>query len=110
MDTDSRFARVQESLAKMAAVKTKGGEILLLPAAYEAWRIQNESLLQNKFAADAASTRFAVVNHGHEQQRLQTNTYAGEMNKVQRDDLQKDIYIEETYRIVADLIQLTKHK
>lgn len=110
MGTDSRFAQVQESLAKMAAVKTKGGEILLQPAAYEAWRIQNESLLQNKSAADAASTRFAVVNHGYEQQRLQTNTYAVEINKVQRDDLQKDIYIEETYRIVADLIQLTKHK
>ncbi|MBB1285348.1 carboxy terminal-processing peptidase [Flavisolibacter sp. BT320] len=108
--TDSRFVGVQENLAKLAAVKTKKGEILLQPTAYEAWRIQNESLLQKESAAGAASTRFAVLNHGYEQQRLQTNTYAGEINKVQRDDLQKDIYIEETYRIVADLIQLTKPK
>jgi carboxyl-terminal processing protease len=107
--TDSRFAKVQESLAKMASIKTKG-EIPLQPAAYEAWRIQNESLVQKEPSASTASTRFAVLNHGYEQQRLQTNTYAGEINKVQRDDLQKDIYIEETYRIVADLIQLTNRK
>ncbi|HEY1022228.1 MAG TPA: carboxy terminal-processing peptidase, partial [Flavisolibacter sp.] len=106
------FAKLKEEVAKMTAyVKTKIREVPLQPAGYEAWRVQHETLLPKEAPVSAAaSAQFVVMNHGYEQQRLLANTYAGEISKVQRDDLQKDIYVEETYRIVADLIQITKLK
>jgi carboxyl-terminal processing protease len=104
------FAGIKADMQKVAAFyQSKSGEVPLQPAPFEAWRIQNDALVtEGASAKTAGSAEFAVLNHQYEKQRLQTNVYAGDINSVQREGLQKDIYIEETYRIVADLIQKIK--
>jgi hypothetical protein len=54
-----------------------------------------------------AGNLFTTTNHAYELQRLQNNTYASEVNSIVVKNLQQDIYIEETFRILTDLIQYT---
>jgi carboxyl-terminal processing protease len=108
----SAFAAIKSGIQKMESFfKTKNGEVPLQPPAFESWRLQNDALMaEGQPAKAAANPAFAVLNHQFEKQRIQNNAYAGEINSFQLEQLKKDIYIEETYRIVADLIQKTNLK
>jgi carboxyl-terminal processing protease len=106
------FAAVKADIQKIRAFyKMKNGEVPLQPAAFEAWRLQNDATMAGHQPPNAGvSPEFAVLNHKAEKQYLQTNAYAGEINNIQLAQLQKDIYLEESYRIIAHLIQLTNLK
>jgi carboxyl-terminal processing protease len=106
------FARVKTENQKLAAVyKLKKQEVPLQLVAFEKWRTENDALMTNDQPAKSEpSAEFAVQNHQFEKQRIQNNEYASEINNIQLKQLQKDIYIEETYRIVTDLIQKINSK
>jgi carboxyl-terminal processing protease len=76
---------------------------------FEKWRAQYEiegSHLAEKPAA--ASQLFKVSNHKYESQLIQNNPYAKEINLSVIKNLEQDIYIEESFRILSDLMQKTK--
>jgi hypothetical protein len=107
------FTEVKSGIQKIAGFyKIGSGEVSLQPAPFQSWRAQNDALMLTKESApkSAGAARFAVMNHGAEKVRLQSNAYAGEINNIQLQQLGEDIYIEETYRIVTDLIQKTNLK
>lgn len=107
---NAAFARVKKDIQKIAAFhQTVSQEVPLQVPLFEKWRLQNDALMTEGLSSQsAASAQFAVLNHQFETRRLQNNAYAGEINNIQLEGLKKDIYLEETYRIVADLIQKIK--
>jgi carboxyl-terminal processing protease len=106
------FQAIRTGIQKMAAfVQNKNSAIPLKIDAYEKWRIQNEELMKGGSSEnEKASTHFAVANHQYEDRRLQTNGYAAEINRYFIEMIKKDVYLEEAFRVVADLIQKTSIK
>jgi carboxyl-terminal processing protease len=106
------FVALKHSIQQFAAFyKSKQQVIPLKLEAFEKWRAQNDvAMMQGDQNDGKASTLYAVANHQFESQRLQNNVYAGEINSVVVKNLQQDMYIEEVYRIVSDLIQRTTLK
>jgi carboxyl-terminal processing protease len=106
------FAEIRQYIAQLSAFfKNKNQVVPLKLEAFEKWRPQNNALMSEEESKPSpASSLYTVANHQYEAQRLQGNAYAGEVNAILLRHLQSDSYIEETYRIVLDLIQKTTLK
>ena len=52
--------------------------------------------------------KFTVENHGQDKLLLANNGYAKQMNKGWLDNLADDIYIQEVFLVLTDLINLQK--
>ncbi|HET9430289.1 MAG TPA: carboxy terminal-processing peptidase, partial [Chitinophagaceae bacterium] len=86
-----------------------GGEEQTVPLnleAFEKWKAQYNQAIIGQEEKTENTTLFEVSNHGYEQQRLKSNSYAGEINAVFIKNLKQDMYIEEGFRVLTDLIQL----
>jgi carboxyl-terminal processing protease len=57
-----------------------------------------------------SSSLFSVENTSYDKQVLSVDAYSQEVNTLSQKNIQEDIYIEETYRILSDLILLTADK
>jgi carboxyl-terminal processing protease len=53
---------------------------------------------------------FSVENTTYDKQVLSIDTYSQEVNALSQKNIREDIYIEETYRILSDLISLTANR
>ncbi len=92
-----------------AAMNVNEQTVPLKIEAFEKWRAaQDEFLFDGETPATEAKAGFTIGNHALETQRLQNNSYAKDLNQVIMENLLGDIYLDETYRIICDLILLKK--
>jgi hypothetical protein len=54
------------------------------------------------------ASKFTVENHEQDKQLMANNTYAKEVNKEWLDNLAEDIYLQEAFLVLVDLINLQK--
>ena len=70
---------------------------------YDWWQSLEKALIQS-------TTLFSVENTHYDKQVLSVDAYSQEVNSLSQKNIQEDIYIEETYRIVSDLITMSTTK
>ena len=93
---------------KVYAVKTR--TIPLKWDSFEKWMKENEmdEGILNK--EEAPSKKFTVENHAGDKELFRYNAYAKEVNEVWLKNISGDIYIEEAFLVLLDLINLQKPK
>jgi hypothetical protein len=83
--------------------------IPLRPDAFEKWDKEKEALeAAIEDEETTASKIFTVANHSMEKERLQNNEYAAALNKYAMESVLADVYIQEAFSIITDLIKLQK--
>ncbi len=99
-------------------IKTRSDEnkgkttiIPLQPAAFEKWMKAKEERLESIDEENEADSKFFKAgNHKQNKEKNIGSEFAAEMNKAAIESLQKDIYVEEAFRVMLDLINLQKSK
>ncbi len=80
--------------------------IPLKPDLYEKWAQQQAANLQMLEGDEAPSKNYTVENNSLDKKALENNNYAADLNKDWLENLADDIYLQEVYLIVIDLINL----
>ena len=73
---------------------------------FEKWMQQNEPQEEILKGEGTATKKFTVENHARDKELLRNNPYAKEVNEVWLQNLSEDIYIEEAFSVLLDLINL----
>jgi len=90
----------------MAELKAKQTIIPLKPGLFEKWMNDKETLMKTMDEADEVEAKvFIAGNYKLEKERLQNNSYATELNKAALQSIQRDMYVQEAFLIVTDLIR-----
>lgn len=90
----------------MANKKT---EIPIRPDLFEKWVKEKEAQLQfMDEEVEEENTVFKTTNYRQEKERLQNNPYNTELNTAALQSIEKDIYIQEAFRVIKDLLQVQK--
>lgn len=87
-----------------AAVQT----IPLRAELFEKWMQQTEAALNIMKGESKPTGLFAVENHAPDKKLMANNPYAEEVNKTWLKNLADDIYIQEAFLVLTDLINLQK--
>jgi carboxyl-terminal processing protease len=103
-----------QSIQKIAEAQSETDKLnsMLIPLRwdeFEKWIKQHEPDM--KFSKDkkpGKENKFEAVNNQLDKQRLQNNDYEKEINKKWLENIAEDIYIEEAFLVVTDLINLQK--
>ncbi len=86
-----------------------GREIVLHPSYFRTVTLESYKRLQNlEKALDKETSLFSVENTRYDQQVMQMDTYGKEINDILKENIRKNIYIEEAYQVINDLISLIK--
>lgn len=75
---------------------------------FEKWMQQQELEQETMKGEGTVTKKFTIDNHGQDKQLLHNNAYAREINEVWLQNLAEDIYIEEAFSVLLDLINLQK--
>jgi carboxyl-terminal processing protease len=75
---------------------------------FEKWIKEQEKELELIEGKGEPAKSFTVENHAQDKQLFQNNAYAKEVNETWLENLSGDIYLQEVYLIVTDLINLQK--
>jgi carboxyl-terminal processing protease len=75
---------------------------------FEKWMHENEQRLDAMKGEGKTAEKYTVENHAADKQLLLNNQYAKERNMVWLENLADDIYIQETFLVLTDLINLQK--
>lgn len=75
---------------------------------FEKWMDQREANMKAMLGESKQESKFKVDNHAQDKQLLVNNPYAQEVNKEWLDNLAEDIYLQEAFLILTDLINLQK--
>ncbi len=73
---------------------------------FEKWRQQQEANLAAMKGGGKPASKFTVANHEQDKQLMANNPYAKEVNKEWLDNLSEDIYLQEAFLVLVDLINL----
>lgn len=75
---------------------------------FEKWIKENETDEGILNKEEAPTKKFTVENHAGDKELFQNNAYAKEVNEVWLKNIAGDIYIEEAFSVLLDLINLQK--
>jgi len=96
--------RIDEKFSKTTVIP-------LQPASFEKWIRAKEERLKNLDEENEADSKlFKAGNHKQAKEGVKSSVYAAEMNAAVLESIQKDIYVEEAFRVILDLINLQKTK
>jgi carboxyl-terminal processing protease len=98
--------KIVEEQQKMRQTMTR--TIPLKAELFEKWAQQQELDLEAMKGEGKPVAYFTVLNHAHDQQQMANNAYAKERNADWLENLADDIYIQEVFLILSDLINLQK--
>ncbi|MBL7723847.1 MAG: carboxy terminal-processing peptidase [Chitinophagaceae bacterium] len=105
--SDVNFRDIQQIINLMIARREKSETISLKWDEFEKWaRLNTKELEALKGDGIAAGDKFTVANHGLDKALLTNNEYAKEINKGWLENISEDIYIQEAFLILCDLIKL----
>jgi len=97
--------------ARAEIVAAKKRVIPLKCESFEKWISEKDNAEKIMDSEELPASRlFVAINHQQDKQRMETNAYSKEINEITLKNLQRDIYIEEAFLIVSDLINLQKGK
>ena len=104
---DNRFWEIEKLNSTLAETFQNG---INLPLNLSIFQGDFRKTLDLSDQADELSTRenklFTVKNHQFDQDILQFSEFKKEMNDYLKTGIQEDLYIQETYQIISDLINL----
>jgi carboxyl-terminal processing protease len=90
------------------SIQTVVRTIPLKAELFEKWMQEQEQALDIMKGETTPTNLFTIENHAADKQLLQADRYAKEINDTWLKNLADDIYIQEAYRVSADLINLLK--
>lgn len=111
VNADKEFQQIKKFSEAIRTKRTKTETISLKVDGFEQWARQNESdmdILKQDFKTP--TQEYTVDNHNQDKIALANNDYAKEINNAWLSDIASDIYIQETYSVLCDLINLQKPK
>lgn len=106
-----KSAAFKQISAFVDSVNKSGAEeaLILKPDEFRKYSRQQQRALDAFDVSDTTATNiFKATNNAYDEKVVRMDEYAGEMNTEILEDIQTDIYIEEAYRVIGDLIRLTK--
>ncbi|HKO79362.1 MAG TPA: carboxy terminal-processing peptidase [Chitinophagaceae bacterium] len=111
INADKEFQQIKKLAEAIKARRTKTETISLKPESFEQWAKQ-KTLGMDVMKRNTAlpGKKFTVDNHNQDKIILATNNYAKEINNTWLSDIAGDIYIQETFSVLCDLINLQKSK
>ena len=111
INADKEFQQIKKLAEAIKARRTKTETISLKPESFEQWAKQ-KTLGMDVMKRNTAlpGKKFTVDNHNQDKIVLATNNYAKEINNTWLSDIAGDIYIQETFSVLCDLINLQKSK
>ena len=98
--------RIVEEQQKMRQATTR--TIPLKAELFEKWMQQQELDMKAMKGEGKPGSQFTVENHGPDKQLLANNQYAKEMNDAWLKNLADDIYLQEAFLVLTDLINLQR--
>ena len=109
---DNDFLAIKKMAATIKARREKTEIISLKADGFEQWAKQNETELDFlKGNTSSISKKFTVDNHGLDKALLTNNSgYAKEINNEWLHNIAEDIYIQEAFFVLCDLINLQQPK
>ena len=75
---------------------------------FEKWMKENDKVEQMLNEDETPTKKFTVENHAGDKESFRNNAYAKEVNEVWLKNIAGDIYIEEAFSVLLDLINLQK--
>jgi hypothetical protein len=106
------FQAINTIIRKQTEMAKSGNLVVPLKAdAFEKWMKQKE--LEQTIINETekqSSNIFKVDNHQADKLGLKSNYYSKEINDIRLKNLQQDIYLEEAYQVLLDLIRIQKSK
>jgi carboxyl-terminal processing protease len=87
-------------------VKAQSRTIPLKPESFEKWIAQETGTGKVTEEKDEDTNLFVAENHFSDKERMKSNPYGEEINKIVLKNIQRDIYVEEAFNIVSDLIKI----
>ncbi len=107
LKTDDNFRDILKIIDLMVARRGKTETIPLKWDEFETWAKEKEKE-QDIFSGDGepAIQKFTVQNHSLDKILINNSEYAKEMNQEWLEDISTDIYIQEAFLILCDLIKL----
>ena len=98
----------------IAAMKTRRSRTETIPLkveAFEQWAKQRELEMDAIASYTSSTTKFSADNHGLDKALLSSNSiYAKEVNKEWLKNITEDIYLQEAFSVLCDLIKLSPSK
>ena len=107
VNDDKAFQDIKKITEAIRARRTKAQTIPLKADGFEQWARQHElepGILKKN--SSLASKKFTVDNHGLDKTLLVDNSYAKEVNNGWLHNIAGDLYIQETFSVLCDLINL----
>jgi len=106
------FQAIRSMIKLQTQMMQSGKEIIPLKLeAFEKWIKQKEleQTIMNE-TEKKPNKIFSVENHQADKLALKTDNYSKEINDVRLKLLQQDIYLEEAYQVLSDIIRIQKSK
>jgi carboxyl-terminal processing protease len=106
------FQAIKSMIKLQTEAMQSGKEIIPLKSeAFERWIHQKEleQTIMNE-TEKQPNKIFSVENHQADKQALKTDNYSKVINDVRLKLLQQDIYLEEAYQVLSDIIRIQKSK
>jgi carboxyl-terminal processing protease len=108
---DKEFQEIKKFAETIREHRSKAQTIPLKAEAFEQWARQHQlepGMLKNN--TTLTEKKFAVDNHGLDKAVLANNSYAKEVNNGWLNNIAGDIYIQETFSVLCDLVNLQHPK
>jgi carboxyl-terminal processing protease len=100
------FQEIREVIQTQSSIQ--GQTVILKPDDFEKWIQKAEGLKQMAGSEDNAQSKsFVAETYSAQKKTTQTDSYTQEIDKAVLKNLQYDIYIDEAFNIVSDLIRIT---
>jgi carboxyl-terminal processing protease len=107
VSADPSFREIQKIVETVRSRRTKAETISLKPEAFEEWMKQLEKEMDiMEGTAKAPANKFTVDNHSLDKALLSNNEYARQVNDYWLSDIGDNIYIQEAFLVLCDLIKL----
>jgi carboxyl-terminal processing protease len=111
INADKEFQDIKKFIAAMKLRRAKTETIPLKWEGYEQWIKQRELEMDvMKGNAETGNKKFAVDNHAQDKALLLNNQSAIEINNGWLRNIAEDIYIQEAFSVLCDLINLQRTK
>jgi len=112
VNADKEFQAIKKFAGTIRAHRsTKTQTIPLKADSFEQWARQHQlepGITKNNISV--ASKKFIVDNHGLDKSLLVNNRYAKEINNGWLDNIAADMYVQETFSVLCDLVNLQQLK
>jgi len=111
INENKEFRAIRNMVTAMKARRTKTETIPLSVDGFEKWATQRKLELDNSEGHESSAGVFTADNHGLDKALLVGNSgYAKEINKEWLQNITEDIYVQEAFLVLCDLVRLNQPK